>query len=82
MNARRGTIVSGGRLIVPAEFRRLMGLSDGDTVVMEIEGDELHVRPLRAALRRVQERLKPYAIEGKSISDELIADRRAAADRE
>jgi AbrB family looped-hinge helix DNA binding protein len=82
MNARRGKIVSGGRLIVPAEFRRLMGLSDGDTVVMEIEGDELHVRPLRAALRRVQERLKPYAIEGKSISDELIADRRAAADRE
>ena len=82
MNAQRGKIVSGGRLIVPAEFRRLMGLSDGDTVVMEIEGDELHVRPLRAALRRVQERLKPYAIEGKSISDELIADRRAAADRE
>lgn len=82
MNARRGKIVSGGRLIVPAEFRRLMGLSDGDTVVMEIKGDELHVRPLRAALRRVQERLKPYAIEGKSISDELIADRRAAADRE
>lgn len=82
MNAQRGKIVSGGRLIVPAEFRRLMGLSDGDTVVMEIEGDELHVRPLRAALRRIQERLKPYAIEGKSISDELIADRRAAADRE
>ena len=82
MNAQRGKIVSGGRLIVPAEFRRLMGLSDGDTVVMEIKGDELHVRPLRAALRRVQERLKSYAIEGKSISDELIADRRAAADRE
>lgn len=82
MNAQRGKIVSGGRLIVPAEFRRLMGLSDGDTVVMEIEGDELHVRPLRAALRRIQERLKPYVIEGKSISDELIADRRAAADRE
>jgi bifunctional DNA-binding transcriptional regulator/antitoxin component of YhaV-PrlF toxin-antitoxin module len=82
MTAQRGKIVSGGRLIVPAEYRRLMGLTDGDTVVMELDGDEMRIRPLRSALRRVQERLRPYIPEGVSLSDELIADRRAAADRE
>lgn len=82
MNAQRGKIVSGGRLIVPAEYRRLMGLADGDTVVMELDGDELRVRPLSSALRRVRERLRPYIVEGVSVSDELIADRRAAAERE
>jgi antitoxin PrlF len=82
MNVQRGKIVSGGRLIVPVEYRRLMGLSDGDTVVMELDGDELRVRPLGSALRSVRERLRPYIVEGVSVSDELIADRRAAAERE
>lgn len=82
MNAQRGKVVSGGRLLVPAEFRRLMGLSDGDTVVMEVAGDELRVRPLRSSLRRVQSRLRQYVPDGVSLADELIADRRAAADDE
>lgn len=82
MNVQRGKVVSGGRLLVPAEFRRLMGLQDGDTVVMEVEGDELRIRPLRSTLQRIQSRLRKYVPEGVSLADELIADRRAAADNE
>ena len=82
MNAQRGKIVSGGRLIVPAEFRRALGLSDGDTVVMEVDGDELHVRPIKSALRRIQRRLGRYVATGESVADELIADRRAEAKRD
>ena len=77
----RGKIVSGGRLLVPAEFRRALGLADGDTVVMEMAGDELHVRPIKSALRRVQRSLRRYAPEGTSVADELIAERRAEAKR-
>jgi len=82
MNAQRGKIISGGRLQVPAEFRRALGLVDGDTVVMAVEGDELHVRPVRSALRRVQESLRPYAPKSGSVADELIAERRAEAKRD
>jgi antitoxin PrlF len=82
MNVQRGKIVSGGRLLVPAEFRRALGLSDGDTVVMEMAGDELHVRPIRSALRRIQQDLRKYKPPVGSVADELIAERRAEAKRD
>ncbi len=82
MNIQRGKLVSGGRLQLPAELRRELSLADGDTVLMEIVDGEIHVRPLRDAVSRVQTRLRQFVPAGVSLSDELIADRRAAADRE
>ena len=79
MNVQRGKIVSGGRLLVPAEVRRALGLSDGDTVVMEVVDNELHVRPMKSALRRIQQSLGRYAPKTGSVADELIAERRAEA---
>jgi bifunctional DNA-binding transcriptional regulator/antitoxin component of YhaV-PrlF toxin-antitoxin module len=82
MNIQRGKLVSGGRLQLPAELRRELSLVDGDTVLMEVVDGELHVRPLRDAVARVQARLRQFVPSDVSLSDELIADRRAAADRE
>jgi bifunctional DNA-binding transcriptional regulator/antitoxin component of YhaV-PrlF toxin-antitoxin module len=77
-----GKVVEGGRLIVPAAFRKEMGIDKGDTVVMELHGDELRVRPAKSALRRLQERLRSAVPEGVSIADELIDERRLEASRE
>jgi AbrB family looped-hinge helix DNA binding protein len=82
MTAVRGKVVEGGRIIVPASFRKSMGLSKGDTVFMELHGDELRIRPARSALRRVQAKLRALAPNEGFVSDELIAERRAEADRE
>lgn len=82
MNIQRGKLVSGGRLQVPADIRRMLGLNDGDPVIMEVVGRELHVRPLREAIARVRDRLRPYSRPGVSIADELIAERRAASETE
>lgn len=82
MNIQRGKLVSGGRLQLPAELRRELSLADGDTVLMEVVDGELHVRPLRDAVARVQSRLRQFVPADVSLSDELIADRRAAANRE
>jgi AbrB family looped-hinge helix DNA binding protein len=79
MTAERAKIVEGGRIVIPAKFRRAMGIDKGDTVWLELHGDELRVRPARSALRRIQERLRPFAPQGRLISDELIADRRIEA---
>lgn len=79
MNPQRGKLVSGGRLQVPADIRRELGLADGDPVIMRVVDGELHVRPLRDVLASVQERLRAYVPNGASLSAELIAERRAAA---
>jgi antitoxin PrlF len=76
-------IVSGGRLQIPFEIRRALGLKDGDNVVLLVEGGQLIVRPYGEVIRRIQERLAPYApTDGTLLSEELIADRRAESERE
>ncbi len=82
MNMQRGKLVSGGRLQVPVEFRRLMGMNDGDAVIMEVADGVLHVRPLSDAVATVQQRLKPFRQNTGLVSDELVAERRAAAAHE
>lgn len=76
-------IVSGGRLQLPADFRREIGVSDGDTVVMEVKDGSLVITPYREIISRVQEMLRPYRpTDGTLVSDQLIAERRAEAERE
>ncbi|WEK43251.1 MAG: AbrB/MazE/SpoVT family DNA-binding domain-containing protein [Candidatus Sphingomonas colombiensis] len=82
MNILRGKVIAGGRIALPADVRRSLGLQNGDTVLFEIEGDELRIRPARSALRRVQERLRAFAPNEGLVSDELIAERRAEASRD
>jgi AbrB family looped-hinge helix DNA binding protein len=79
MSVQRGRIVAGGRLQVPADIRRLLGLSDGDPVVMRVIDGELHVRPIRDALSRIQARLRDYVPADAALADELIIDRRSEA---
>ncbi len=82
MTAQRGKLVSGGRIQIPAGVRRQLALSDGDTVLIEVVDGEVRLRPQRDAIRRVQERMRKYKIEGRSVVDELIAERREASRNE
>jgi AbrB family looped-hinge helix DNA binding protein len=85
MNVQRGKLVSGGRLQVPADIRRALGLSDGDTVTMEVVNGRLQVRPYRDVIAEVQAQMRahlPPGVSGWDVVDELIAERRAAAERE
>ena len=82
MNVQRGKLVSGGRLQVPADIRRELGLKDGDAVRMEVVDGVLCVRPFKAVLEEVRALLRAEITPGVSLVDELIADRRAEAERE
>lgn len=82
MNAQRGKLVSGGRLQIPADVRKALGLKDGDAVTLEVIDGRLHVRPFRQVIAEIQDRVRELVPEGVSLADELIADRRAEAERE
>lgn len=72
-------MVEGGKLVIPEAFRREMGIKPGDTLIVELSEGELRVRSLPSTIRRVQERLRELNPEGRLLSEELIADRRAEA---
>lgn len=71
-----------GRVVIPASIRQKMGLSAGDTLLFNVEGDVLKVESHRARIRRIQESMRKYIPADRCLSDELIAERRAEARRE
>ncbi|MEC4818631.1 MAG: AbrB/MazE/SpoVT family DNA-binding domain-containing protein [Scytonema sp. PMC 1069.18] len=72
-------ITDGGRIVIPAEYRRALGLNVGDDVVLSLEDGELRILSRQEALRRARAIVKRYVPEGTSLSDELIAERHAEA---
>ena len=71
-----------GRVVIPASFRKVLGLKGGDEIVLRVEDDELRITTLKKRLARAQERIAPYLEKDTRLSDELIAERRAASPRE
>ncbi|MCJ2077998.1 AbrB/MazE/SpoVT family DNA-binding domain-containing protein [Methylobacterium sp. E-016] len=75
-------IIDGGKLIIPAAFRRKLGIDTGDTVVLELGEDGLHVRSLSSAVRLAQEIVREFVPNEVDLADELVAERRIEAERE
>ena len=71
-----------GRMVVPVEFRRALGLKEGDAIIVRREGDELRILTRGEAIRRAQEIVGRHTGEGRSLVDELISERRTQATRE
>ena len=58
MQSRAVKIIEGGKLIIPALFRRELEIGIGDTVVIELVDGELRVRSRKSDLRRLQDRVR------------------------
>ncbi len=71
-----------GRIVIPAEIRREMGLKPGDAVVMILEDGVLRIESHRARIRNIQDEFKKLARPGALASDELVDERREEAVQE
>jgi bifunctional DNA-binding transcriptional regulator/antitoxin component of YhaV-PrlF toxin-antitoxin module len=72
-----------GRVMLPAWWRRKEGVGPSTELCVAVtEEGALVVETREQGLRRARALLRKYVPEGVSLSDELIADRRAEAARE
>ncbi len=71
-----------GRVVIPASIREALGIKVGDEVELRIAADELRLSTLKGRIARAQQRLRRYIKPGRSLADELIAERREAAKHE
>ena len=76
-------IIDGGKMVIPAEMRRRMGIERGDTVVVEMTPEgELRVRPLSAAIKQAQAIVRGFAKNRESLAEALIRERKKASEVE
>ena len=66
----------GGRIVVPARYRKSMGVEVGDEIVLILDGEGVRVMTPRQAVKRAQELVRKYIPGGTSLADELIEERR------
>lgn len=66
----------GGRLVIPAEYRKALGVETGDELILELEEGSLRVLTPREGIRRAQALVRSYVPKGRLLSDELIEERR------
>lgn len=72
----------GGRLVIPAEYRKALGLEPGDPVVLALEGNAVRLATPRQAVKHAQALVRRYIPGNRDLADELIRDRRAEVRRE
>lgn len=78
-------VSQGGRIVIPVEMRQKMGIKAGDQVLLtwSEESHELRVATRKQRLHHARELVKRYAdTSDGSVVDELIRERRQAADDE
>lgn len=68
-----------GRIVLPIEARRALGIKEGDELVAVLDNDVLKLMTREGALKSLREMFA--GVEG-SLADELIAERRAEVARE
>lgn len=83
MTANTAHIDSHGRIVIPAAFRRALGLREGDEVMVELEDGTVRILTRAEGIKRAQEIVaRRLAGDERSLVDELIEDRRAEAARD
>jgi AbrB family looped-hinge helix DNA binding protein len=73
------TVAKGGRIVIPAEFRRELGLSEGDVVAVRLVDREVRIRTRADAIKEAQAIVRRHVKRGRSLTHELRNERRREA---
>jgi bifunctional DNA-binding transcriptional regulator/antitoxin component of YhaV-PrlF toxin-antitoxin module len=79
MPAFRVRVIEGGKIVLPAAIRQKHGFDVGKTVVVDDSSGVVTVRTLDDVVAGAQAIMAKVASPDRILSDELIAERRAAA---
>lgn len=78
-NTQRVRIDAAGRIVVPVEMRRALGIRDGQDLTVSLEEDGITLRTLALARARVRAIARAHRKGHGSVVDEFLAERRAEA---
>lgn len=75
-------VTEDGGMTLPAEIRSALGLTGAGQVILDQDEDGICITTKNQIIKGIRALAAPYLLGCGSLADELIADRRAEADRE
>ncbi|MSQ11220.1 MAG: AbrB/MazE/SpoVT family DNA-binding domain-containing protein [Dehalococcoidia bacterium] len=82
MTTTKTRLGKGGRVVIPAQFRKAQGLNEGDHLLLIVEDGSLRLLTVAQAIKEAQALVRKLNPKGRRLSEELLAERRAEAARE
>ena len=79
MDVVRTKVTQGGRIVIPADMRRRLGIEIGEDVSISVDGESLRILTQKGSIKRAQALVRKFVPKGVSLVDELIEDRRREA---
>lgn len=76
MNKTPVKIGEGGRIVIPSDIRKAMGIDVGDELLVHMENGKLILMTRARAIEYVHEQMGKYSVGERVLSEELIAERR------
>jgi bifunctional DNA-binding transcriptional regulator/antitoxin component of YhaV-PrlF toxin-antitoxin module len=70
-------VAQDGTVIIPPELYEAMGWQIGEKLIVQVKDGEMKIFSQTQAIQRAQAWVKSFVPNGRSLSDELIAERRA-----
>jgi AbrB family looped-hinge helix DNA binding protein len=78
----RGKISDRGRIVVPSQLRKSLGLEPGNDVVIREYSGALHIVSLKQAVHQIQNLVNSRISDDISLVDELLSMRREEIEQE
>ena len=78
----RVQIAPNGRMVLPADIRQQLHIEGGGLLIIRKDADRLVLESMDDAVRRAQALVRQYAPLTDGVANELLAERRAEAERE
>ena len=75
-------VAENGRMVLPAEVRRAIGLDGAGQLRIEVTEGGAQITTRRQALLRARARIRSIVPATRSLSEELVADRRREVEQE
>ncbi len=81
MNEVKTKIGMGGRVVIPARYRKTLGVEVGDEVFLILDAEGVRLLTARQAVKRAQAMVRRYVPAGESLADQLVEERRKETER-
>lgn len=72
-------IAKSGRIVIPAQYRKALGIKPGDEVILALEDTGVRLYTRRQAVKDAQALVRQYVPLGRNLSQELVEERRLEA---
>ncbi len=70
------TIGKSGRLVIPIQYRKALGLNEGEGVMVSLKEGHIEISPIKESVKKAQQKVQKYLNHDTRLVEMLFDDRK------